>query len=494
MTIPTKKRLPFPVSLLSIYGVIGLCGIVAGLWLAHDLEVSRASLISERMALALQTSKFMSQRFGTTILTTDFVLRDMVSRTTPEDLDLATKNPGVESRLSLLAQQKLATLRDVMGLGFLDRHATFVAAADRHLIGIKSNSFLSTVVGMPVEDRANVDYVPSAKSANKQPSVLISRPIPTSDGRFAGGALAAIGLKSAQDWIETFVVGPNDTIALIDGQGTLLALNPRRPEFIGKELKYPAGASRLGPQRDGESFISVSPVDGRERIYGLSQAEAVPLTILVGFDLIRTLHEWQQRVQLFLIGGVILLVLVGIVFFMHWRTLKQSEQLRAMAIVDPLTGIANRRQLTTVGTREIEKATRYRHPASLLMIDIDHFKAINDTWGHPAGDRVIQALAKAMVETLRVTDLVGRIGGEEFAAVLTDTDPQGASVLADRLREHIATATSVNTDEGSPIHFTISVGVASLSDEATTFDQVLKRADQALYEAKHQGRNRVVLF
>jgi diguanylate cyclase (GGDEF)-like protein len=493
MTIQAKRLLPFPISILSIYVLFGLCFLTAGLWLAHDLGVSRASIVSERMALALQTSKFMSQRFGTTILTTDFVLRDLTTRTTPEDLDLARKSPDVEYRLSLLARQKLATLPEVTGIGLLDRRAVFVAAADRRLIGIKSNSFLSTVAGNSIEDRAYVDYVPSAKSADKQPSILVSRPIPASDGRYAGGALAAIGLKFAQDWIESLALGPNDTLALVDDQGTLLAHNPPRPELVGKELKYPTGAPSLGVQRDSASFISDSPMDGRERIYGLSKADTIPLTILVGFDMDRTLHEWRQRVRLFIMGAAILLVLIGIVFFMHWQTLRQKELLREMAIVDPLTGIANRRHLTTSGTKEMEKASRYHHPASLLMVDIDRFKTINDTWGHPAGDRVIQALAKAMVETVRATDLVGRIGGEEFVAVLTGTDAQGASVLADRLRERIETATPVDSDEGTPIRFTISIGVASQSDETRTFDQVLKRADQALYEAKRQGRNRVVL-
>lgn len=492
-SIKTNTRFTIPVIVLAVYALLALALTVAGTWLMGDLIASRTSIIAERTALALQTSRLMSQQFGTTILISDYVLRDLTTRTTPQELDLAAVDPKVEQRLSLLAKQKIATLPNVMGLGFLDRRAVFVAAADQHLIGIKSNSSLQPSPGYVLEDRTFVDYVPANKSANKQPALLVSRAILSPDGRMEGGALAAIGLSSAQSWIETFNIGPYDTIALLDEQNTLLATNPPRLQLIGKELKYSPEKPVLGEQRDSASFVSISPVDERERIYGLSKVANVPLTILVGFDKERALHEWQQRVILFLIGAIILLILLGIVVSMQLKTLQQHGKLQEMAISDPLTGIANRRHLTTIGTKEIAKAARYRNSASLLMVDIDHFKMINDTYGHPCGDRVIQAVATTMVQTVRTTDEVGRIGGEEFVAVLPSTDAQGALILANRLRELMEISNLVTSDEGIPIRFTISVGVACVSNETITFEQVLKKADQALYEAKNRGRNTVVL-
>lgn len=489
----TNTRFPIPVFILAIYTLLALSLIVAGSWLVDDLIASRTSILTERTALALQTSRLMSQQFGTTILISDYVLRDLTTRTTPQELDLADVDPKVEQRLSLLAKQKMATLPNVMGIGFLDRRAVFVAAADRHLIGIKSNSSLLRSPGQVLEDRAYVDYVPINKSANKQPALLVSRAILSPSGRMEGGALAAISLSSAQSWIETFNIGPYDTIALLDEQSTLLASNPPKLQLIGTELKCPPEKPILEEQRDSASFVSISPMDGRERIYGLSKVANIPLTILVGLDKERVLHEWQQRVKLFLIGAIILLILLGIVVSMQLKTLRQQGQLQEMAITDPLTGIANRRHLTTTGTKEIAKAARYRNSASLLMVDIDHFKVINDTYGHPCGDRVIQAVATTMAQTIRTTDEVGRIGGEEFVAVLPGTDAQGALILANRLRELIEISNSVTSDEGIPIRFTISVGVACVSDETTTFEQVLAKADQALYEAKNRGRNTVVL-
>jgi diguanylate cyclase (GGDEF)-like protein len=130
---------------------------------------------------------------------------------------------------------------------------------------------------------------------------------------------------------------------------------------------------------------------------------------------------------------------------------------------------------------------------SVLMVDIDRFKLINDSWGHATGDRVIQSLANAMVVNVRATDVVGRLGGEEFAVILTGTGSDGALNLANRLREYIEESVTVLSEGGSQVRYTVSIGVASLREGATTFDEILGRADKAMYEAKESGRNKVVL-
>jgi diguanylate cyclase (GGDEF)-like protein len=167
--------------------------------------------------------------------------------------------------------------------------------------------------------------------------------------------------------------------------------------------------------------------------------------------------------------------------------------MQKIAITDPLTGVANRRQLMSSGEIEIAKAVRYKYQASVLMVDIDHFKSINDTWGHPTGDRVIQALANGIVANIRNTDVVGRLGGEEFVVVLTSTDSEGAFNLADRLREFIERSVAVHSDDGSQVCFTVSIGVAGLENGASSFYEILGQADKALYDAKNRGRNKVVL-
>ncbi|HEY0666115.1 MAG TPA: diguanylate cyclase [Gallionella sp.] len=169
-----------------------------------------------------------------------------------------------------------------------------------------------------------------------------------------------------------------------------------------------------------------------------------------------------------------------------------KEKLEQQAQQDYLTGLSNRRHFLEQGEVELSRTQRYGSTLSLFMIDIDHFKDINDSHGHKAGDIVLQRLSEVMRETLRTVDIIGRIGGEEFAILLPETDRQEAAEVADRLRECVA-ATEVVLEAGMPLHFTISVGVTTLTEKDVNLDIMLNQADQALYRAKEGGRNRVCL-
>lgn len=170
--------------------------------------------------------------------------------------------------------------------------------------------------------------------------------------------------------------------------------------------------------------------------------------------------------------------------------LKEVEaQLRCLATTDGLTGLENRRVLVERGEAEFARAKRYFQDLALIMLDCDHFKAINDHYGHAVGDRVLMALADRIKATIRETDHAGRIGGEEFAIVLTHTAQEGAVLLAERLREAIL-ASEVLV-QGVKVRFTVSLGVSAITPETESFSALLKAADDALYRAKGQGRNRV---
>ena len=166
-----------------------------------------------------------------------------------------------------------------------------------------------------------------------------------------------------------------------------------------------------------------------------------------------------------------------------------QEKLELLATTDSLTGIFNRRHFIERSEKEISRAQRSRIPLSIAMIDIDHFKRINDTHGHTAGDLVIKELVSICKEALRPYDLLGRLGGEEFAVTMIECDLQKAFTVSERLRERIANHV-VKTD-GKDIGIKISVGVAELSRDMESFESIMKRADQALYLAKNLGRNRV---
>jgi diguanylate cyclase (GGDEF)-like protein len=165
-------------------------------------------------------------------------------------------------------------------------------------------------------------------------------------------------------------------------------------------------------------------------------------------------------------------------------------ELEKLAATDPLTGVLNRRMLGQLAERHIASALRYGQALSVLLIDVDRFKSINDAYGHEVGDQVLQHVVKAVQQQLRPGDLVGRVGGEEFLIVLGDTDAGEAALVAERLR--IAVTALDLPQRGVPLALSISIGVASLGDRAAGFDELVRHADRAMYLAKRGGRNRVV--
>jgi diguanylate cyclase (GGDEF)-like protein/PAS domain S-box-containing protein len=167
-----------------------------------------------------------------------------------------------------------------------------------------------------------------------------------------------------------------------------------------------------------------------------------------------------------------------------------EEQLRELAAVDELTGLANRRSFMESGRQEIERARRYGQPLSLLMIDADHFKIVNDMHGHAVGDETLRQLARMIRETVREVDIPGRLGGEEFAVLLPNTDLDSAAAFAERLRQTIERGSMELGEQIPPI--TVSIGVTAYHSTLSSFDELLRIADDALYRAKANGRNCVV--
>jgi len=165
-------------------------------------------------------------------------------------------------------------------------------------------------------------------------------------------------------------------------------------------------------------------------------------------------------------------------------------ELRAMATRDPLTGIANRRHFAEMAVREVERARRHGRELTVAMIDLDHFKAVNDTYGHACGDAALRLVVEAVVGELRAADVLGRVGGEEFALLLPETGLVGGADIAERIRQRIAGRPFAW--DGKDFELTTSIGVAAWDPDEPTIDPALARADKGLYAAKDQGRNHVV--
>jgi len=218
------------------------------------------------------------------------------------------------------------------------------------------------------------------------------------------------------------------------------------------------GALKIFPLRAGDATVGsmVCATRRRDGLPDAAQAELAMLSMQAAAAVVRTrLYEHAER----------------------------------LATTDGLTGLLNRRTLNTLLAARVREAQRYRRPLSLLLLDVDHFKKVNDTHGHPAGDAVLRGVAAVARAQARDTDLVARYGGEELAVVLPETDAAGARAIAERLRAAVE-GTSHATEQGA-LRVTVSVGVATWPGGGQTPDELLTTADRALYRAKQTGRNRV---
>jgi diguanylate cyclase (GGDEF)-like protein len=182
------------------------------------------------------------------------------------------------------------------------------------------------------------------------------------------------------------------------------------------------------------------------------------------------------------------------VTWLMMRLLLEAESARRsaerLAVTDPLTGAFNRRHFFVVGERRFAHARQLQEQVSLLLLDVDDFKAVNDQHGHAVGDRVLIAVAQACMACMRATDLLARYGGEEFVALLPGADMAYALQVAERVRTGVA-GLQVLADNGATVRPTVSVGVAMLAAAPTSFDGLLAQADGAMYNAKRAGKNRV---
>jgi two-component system, cell cycle response regulator len=177
---------------------------------------------------------------------------------------------------------------------------------------------------------------------------------------------------------------------------------------------------------------------------------------------------------------------------LHRQIQAKNKLLEELALTDPLTGLPNRRAIEAWAVRQLSGAARYGFSFWVVMTDLDHFKSVNDTYGHDAGDTVLKKFAELLKASTRLSDISGRIGGEEFLLVITHADEKGATLLADRLREEFAAERFYF--KGATLQVTASFGIVGFSGkQAPEFSELVAQADEALYRAKHHGRNRIEL-
>lgn len=289
---------------------------------------------------------------------------------------------------------------------------------------------------------------------------------------------------------------PNGSVLLVHRDGTVLVRAPSYQTAVGTSLtKGAIWTEGLKTALQGSLEIDKSAIDGISRVAAFNALQDFPLVVIVAAPIEDILAHWKKFMGVVLKIGALLTAVVLLLahhLILRIRELSTTrDELEQMAQTDPLTGLFNRRHFWLLGRQEISRITRYDRPLSIVTIDLDHFKKINDHFGHAAGDDALRWFATALRASLRQSDVPARLGGEEFAVLLPETTTDNAGLLAERIR--IALAATPVSSGGQTFPLTASFGVAGTDNSQTTLETLLARADLALYQAKNGGRNRTIV-
>jgi diguanylate cyclase (GGDEF)-like protein len=319
-------------------------------------------------------------------------------------------------------------------------------------------------------------------------AIVLSRRITGDDGRFLGVVAGSIRFSYFHDLFGRLQLGDDDTISVLRHDGTVIMRTPFDLDVIGKYLGDLPGVRKVLSEPSG-SYSGIGAVDQEPRLF-IWRDSTKPLVVLVGKTWSSILSLWRTeatRISAIMIA-LIAFVLAVTLFLAReiGRRARAEDKLEELATTDALTGLKNRRKFDTAMETEWRRATRQKTPLALLMIDADHFKSYNDSFGHQAGDEMLIGIAICISDSARrAGDCTARYGGEEFAVLLPGLSATEALGVAETIRLKVQ-----QWSDGT----TVSIGIASLTP-TTNMDPsiLLNAADKALYAAKANGRNQTVL-
>ena len=483
-----------------------------------------------RTAVRLQNDALLvSEWVKGAFQTSDYLLRDVVANFPLSELD--PQRVSAEQRALWVGwlDAKRQTLPHAHSLGLFSpacirrythdaRFQSYFDASERHYcVMLRQYPAIESVVSPMVMSNFGRYAVTQARR--------IPGPGPMGDG-FVVIGLDTTMFSGLLDRIDT---GSNGVITLIDYRQQVVARKPALAGVIGKTLDSPMIQAFIDGNVDVSVGRRISQLDGQPQLGVLRRVEGLPLIVYQGEHDRIWLQDWYARAWRIVLAALLLIVIASLLLRGHWtqlalatrlerdiaerqqledelkaneQALRQARdgaeaanrelqlvnaQLSSLATTDTLTGAWNRRHFEQELQRELIQSQRYAEPLSLLMFDIDHFKAVNDRYGHPVGDTVLVGLTRLVQRNLRAADTLARWGGEEFVIMMPHCDADEAVGLAEKLRALLALQTFETVGQ-----VTASFGVTQCRPEDSP-QSWLKRADLALYQAKAEGRNAVRL-
>ncbi|AWN37751.1 sensor domain-containing diguanylate cyclase [Methylobacterium radiodurans] len=408
------------------------------------------------------------------------------------------RTPGLDAVSSEMRQlvlfDRAGTARDVGVTLVLDEHGDIAADsgalpprkgnyADREYFRVhREQAGLGLHVGRPLVSRLTGERM-----------LPFSRRIDKPDGSFGGVALGTLKLSYFSRLFDQLGLGRDGAINLYLRDGTRIMRHPYEEVDVGVSIVGAPTFRRFVAERSG-TFVGTSVRDGVERHYAFTQVGDLPLVLNVALATADIEAGWRAKAAVI---GTLVLVLCGLTAFLSLlfgRELRRRAAMQAelthLARTDGLTGLANRRRFEEEFVRARKGAGRTARPLSLLIVDADHFKRWNDRYGHAVGDEVLRGLGRCLSASVRRPgDLAARIGGEEFAVLLPDTDEDGALRVARAIHRAVAALTVASAGLGAG-SVTVSIGLAVDAGVGLDMGDLYRRADGALYEAKACGRNR----
>ncbi|KXU85465.1 hypothetical protein CI15_20040 [Paraburkholderia monticola] len=330
-----------------------------------------------------------------------------------------------------------------------------------------------------------------------KPSIALSLRLDDANGQFAGIVAGTLRLSYFHHLFEDSILGDHGTLTLLETDGTVVMRQPYHRDDIGRSLAGGHSFSTL-VQSDHGTYVDVAVIDHVERLYSFRRIGNYPLVVVVGLATDDIFAEWRKRAFAIGIVTVILDALTIMLCLMFSaqlrRRLAMERQLKTLAWFDALTGLPNRAQLNKEMLRVLTESGRNSSQSAVLFIDLDRFKRVNDTQGHDVGDEVLSETARRLRDCVRGEDVIGRLGGDEFLAILQNCDVHRAAHVAGRILQTLYQPISVSTKADTSITLSASIGVSLYPHDGQDADTLLRNADMAMYKAKSAGRNQVHFY